>query len=793
MPPRRSTQTRVLAAFGSAGLLAVLASPLVVVAQRSPAVATTPTFATEIRPVVARFCAPCHAGKSAAGGLDLDRFRTEQSVVQNPAVWIKVVANVRGGHMPPKGSPRPTKAQADRLVAWVESTLASAGCDLREPGRVTIRRLNRTEYDHTIRDLLALDVKASKDFPSDDIGYGFDNNGDVLSLSPLLIEKYLVAAEDIAARAIVVPGPRARRYGPEDMGTAGGVAAASDGVRTLASNGAVTVEHAFAEPGEYRIRVRAYASRAGDEPAKMAIALDRGQPATFDVTADRRQPAWYETPVRTSAGKARLSAAFTNDFYDPTNPNPQLRDRNLYIEAIEVVGPLGEVARPESHRRVIPEDPPAGQEAAFGKAQLTRFAERAYRRPVTPAEAERLGRLFERAFADTRTYEGAMRLGLTAVLASPSFLFRAETDPDPTRGRELGAWELASRLSYFLWASMPDERLFSLARTGELLKPAVLRQEAVRMLKDPKAWSLSEDFAGQWLQLPRLGEASPDPQLFRMFDDSLRQAMREETLRFFDAVVREDRSVTDVLQGPYTFVNETLARHYGIENVRGPGFVRVALKDGRRAGILTQASILTLTSNPNRTSPVKRGKWVLEQILGTPPPPPPPGVGDLANEGKKVEGKTLRERLEEHRKNPTCASCHSRMDPIGFGLENFDAVGQWRDREGDLAINARGDLPDGSSFDGPAGLRRVLLAKKGLFVRNVGAKLLTYALGRGLRPEDDCYVDDVARAAEKAGNSFSAFVEAIVVSEPFRMRGPLPTATARQAAASKGKAPGQKP
>lgn len=774
--------------------MAVFATPLIAgIAQRSPAATPSRSFDTEVRPMVARFCAPCHAGKSASGGLDLARFRTERSVIENPDVWVKVVANLEGGHMPPKGSPRPPKAQADRLITWVRAALAAAGCDLREPGRVTIRRLNRTEYDHTIRDLLALEVHASKDFPSDDIGYGFDNNGDVLSLSPLLAEKYLIAAEEIAARAIVVPGKRVRRYGPEEMGATGGVAPAGDGVRTLASNGSVFVEHAFLKPGDYRLRVRAFASRAGDEPAKMAVAVDRDRPVAFEVTADRRQPAWYETPVRAAPGRARLTAAFTNDFYDPSNPNPLLRDRNLYIEAIEVVGPLGEVARPPSHRRVIPEDPPAGQEIAFGKAQLARFAERAYRRPLTPAEVERLGRLFERAFSETRSFEGAMRLALTAILASPSFLFRAETDPDPSRGHQLGAWELASRLSYFLWASMPDERLFALARSGELLKPPVLRQEAGRMLADPKAWSLSEDFAAQWLQLPRLGDASPDPQLFRTFDESLRDAMREETLRFFAAVVREDRSVTDFLQGPYTFVNERLARHYGLDGITGPDFVRVPLEGGHRAGILTQASILTLTSNPNRTSPVKRGKWVLEQILGTPPPPPPPGVGDLANEGKKVEGKTLRERLEEHRKSPACASCHARMDPIGFGLENFDAVGKWRDREGDLLINARGDLPDGASFEGPAGLRRVLLAKKGLFVRNFGAKLLTYALGRGLRAEDDCYVDEVARAAATAGNRFSAFVVAIVLSEPFRMRGPSPPATGRKAPPSKDRTSGTTP
>jgi hypothetical protein len=565
-------------------------------------------------------------------------------MLKDRSVWENVAHNVGSGHMPPPGSPQPSKVQRARLAAWIRSTISAADGRLDDPGRVTMRRLNREEYNNTIRDLLGITLRPAEQFPSDDVGYGFDNIGDVLSISPLLMEKYVAAAEKIVRTAILTP----------------------------------------------------------------------------------------------EADKSRM------------------------------LGPL-----PLSHQRIFICEPTPATRDECARKILTAFARRAYRRPVKKAEVDRLVRYVDMAQKEGESFERGIQLAVEACLVSPHFLFRVEVDPHPhdTRSkRPVGTYELASRLSYFLWSSMPDEELFSLAANGTLRDPKVLAAQAWRMLNDPRARALAENFAGQWLELRSLSSATPDPQRFPTFNEGLRAAMRTETLKFFEAVAKEDRSVLDFLDGRFTYLNEPLARHYGIDGVRGDQFRRVTLTGGQREGILTQASVLTVTSNPTRTSPVKRGKWVLEQLLGTPPPDPPPGVPQLADDKQVPLTGTLRQRMEQHRKNPSCATCHARLDPLGFGLENFDAVGRWRTRDGALPIDASGVLPGGEKFRGPAQLIAILKSKQSLFTRSLSEKMLTYALGRGLEPYDRRHVDEIARTVTANGYRFSSLITAVAQSDPFRMR-----------------------
>ncbi|MBC8137218.1 MAG: DUF1592 domain-containing protein, partial [Fibrella sp.] len=492
-----------------------------------------------------------------------------------------------------------------------------------------------------------------------------------------------------------------------------------------------------------------------------------------------RQAKTVEVETFVQGGEHAIAAAFTNDYYREKDPDPKLNgDRNLVIQSIEVVGPLN--IAPETLAKLAAASPAQSRlfapgvgvadDTARARKILKAFAQRAYRRPPTDAEVAKLIMLYGIARKNGESFERGIQLGVQGTLASSNFLYRAERETGKTR--ELDDYELASRLSYFLWSSMPDDTLLKLAAAGELHKPEVLVSQAKRMLKDPKSVALTDNFAGQWLQIRKLERVTPDPTQFPQWDEPLRTAMREETRRYFDTIVREDRSVLEFLDSDWTYLNGRLAKHYGNTDVTGEKFVRVKLVGGRRGGVLTQASVLTLTSNPTRTSPVKRGKWVLDNLLNTPPPPPPPGVGELPDDakGKEPLTGTLRQRLEKHRSDPACASCHSRMDPIGFGLENFDAIGTWRKSDGEAAIDATGTLPDGKSFEGPKQLRTILLSKKEQFAKAMTEKLLTYAIGRGIESTDRCNVGGMAEAISGKGYRFSAVVEQIVLSEPFRKR-----------------------
>jgi hypothetical protein len=741
----------------------------------APSPPTRITFETHVAPLVSKHCLSCHGKKDPSAGISLTGYRNAAAVLKGRAVWEKVSRNVSAGHMPPPGSPPMTQAERDTLVGWIDATISQADCNLDDPGRVTMRRLNREEYNNTVRDLTGLDLRPADDFPSDDVGYGFDNIGDVLTISPLLMDKYLIAAERISQTAIIAPETRTKpaRFPGSRLDGTGGADFSETGGRLLGTEREdAGVEYAFVREGEYQIRIGAFGQQAGPEPARMGIRLDGREIRVFEVKAVQDAPEIYSFKVRVPAGKHRVSIGFLNNYRKPDLPPPN--DRNLIIDFVEIHGPIEPPGKlPPSHTKIISVPHTQGNRLAVARKVLGDFARRAFRRPVTKAELNRLVGYVTLAEKQGESWERGIQLGVQAVLVSPSFLFRVETNAPadkPGRKSPLGSYELASRLSYFLWSSMPDDELLALAEKDALQNPAVLAAQARRMLKDPKAKALTENFAGQWLQLRKLSVITPDPERFPQFNEPLRQAMRTETEMFFHAVVANDRSILDFLDGRFTYLNETLAKHYGIPGVTGNAFRKVALVGDQRRGILTQGSILTVTSNPTRTSPVKRGKWVLEQILGTPPPPPPPGVAELPDDKKEPLKGTLRQRLEQHRSNPVCASCHSRLDPIGFGFENFDAIGAWRDKDGEHPVDSSGTLTDGNSFRGPAQLAAILKNKKSLFARNFSEKMLTYALGRGIEPADRCHVDEIAAALAGKDYRFSALVTAIVQSDPFRLR-----------------------
>ncbi|MCX6864031.1 MAG: DUF1592 domain-containing protein, partial [Verrucomicrobia bacterium] len=603
---------------------------------------------------------------------------------------------------------------------------------------------------------------------------------DVLSMPPILLEKYLNAAEAVLDRSIVTGPltPKARRFAPAQIqGHVGGGALA-----TLSAQGEMFVQYEAPVPGDYVFKVQAYGDQAGDEKVQMALRADGSDLETIEVRRGRGNPKLHEHRMVLKPGNHRLSVAFLNDFYRQTEllktnaqgktyTEKKTEDRNLQVEFIEVTGPFSEAVPPlhALHRKVFFKAPGPQTTNQVAREILQRVTDRAYRRSATPAELDGLMRLFGQARESGDGFEAAVKQALMAVLISPHFLFRGEiqSNPDnPHESHRVSEYALASRLSYFLWSTMPDDELFRLAGQGRLRRN--LAGQVKRMLADPKSRALVDNFAGQWMQLRTLDIVSPDEKLFPGFDAPLRAALRRETESLFEHVLRKDRPITEFLTADYTFVNEPLARHYGISGVHGPDFVRVSLKGTGRSGVLTHASILTLTSNPNRTSPVKRGKWILDNILASPPPPPPPGVPAL--ESKETHG-TLRQRMDAHRDNAMCASCHAKMDPLGFAFEHFDAVGRFREKDGDEVVDTRGELVSGERFADHVELSRVLSdSRQADFVRCVSEKMLTYALGRGLEYYDRPALVAMDTQLRKKNLRFSVLIQAVVESVPFQYR-----------------------
>jgi hypothetical protein len=936
-----------------------LAAPLSLFATSGPEESAPISFADHVTPLLVNYCYDCHGDGFQKGGLALDDYTTVDEVKADRERWELVLRHVSHREMPPDDGPMPTDTERDTISRFIEQELYQLDPAHPDPGHVVLRRLNRAEYHATIRDLVGVDFDPTEDFPPDDSGYGFDNIGDVLSLPPVLLEKYLAASDRILDSAIVTepirpalrrvpaslaqigfnalgdrgdgwvhlisleeddaavefdlpagdyhfrvlayatrdggalkgqgsdlplvfetdPGPthltfllddtfvqdfavttdsaspevyttrlgvpsgrhrfraavaRQRggmenetfmlngRLGHQQPGVvfvkwlevegplqaatqrvpAAALTASGDtlitpeGDQQLRGLSAVSTPLHLGRDTEVILRAQAYAHQAGDEPARLEFRID-GQPVhTFDVLAPGRmepipgqrvfstallvpRPQIYETRTRLAAGNHTFSAAFINDFTDPTTENPNLIDRNLIVRSLEVAQldePVIIPGLPAPLEALFA--PVDGDSLAAARTILAPFARRAWRRVVEPQEIDRLLQLYTLAREEGDSFKAGVKLAMKAVLVSPHFLLLGQTR-SPSHQLEtapypLDEFALASRLSYFLWSSMPDDELLDLAEQGNLR--AHLPAQVSRMLTSPKALALVENFAGQWLQTRSLETFAPDRKLFPDYDPVLRAAMQRETELFFTSVLREDRSLIDFLTGEYTFVNARLARFYGLPGITGDEFQRVSLTDTPRRGVLTHASILTLTSNPSRTSPVKRGQWVLENLLGTPPPPPPPNIPSLDDEGRLLTG-TMRQQLEQHRSDPNCASCHARMDPIGFGLENFDAIGAWRDQEGDAPIDAAGKLGASGEFTNAVELANLLAeGRRQEFLRCMADRLLTYALGRGTAYYDRLALNEIVRRIEADDHRFSALVLAVAESFPFQMRrGDTPT------------------
>lgn len=676
------------------------------------------------------------------------------------------------GNLPPQDQGSNPSGQDGGSGSGDGSTTAEV-CD---PGAPTLRRLNRTEYDNTVRDLLGLDLRFGQDFPNDDYGYGFDNIGEVLSVSPLLVEKWETAAESMIEAIFAANVIRATQtFEAEEVG--GNVGASTGSAWNLWSNGSLSVTTNLEAAGTYRIRVRAYGMQAGDEPARMAVAADGVQVEVFDVTAANGDFQVYSTSVARQAGPIGIQVSFINDFYQPN-----VADRNLIVDYFEIDGPL-ESSGPihnEAHQRVMICDPEQIRTEAYVSIEdaenecarliFSAFGTRAWRRPVTEAELSRLVSFLDLTREEGEGFAQGIQLGLRAILVSPHFVYRVELDDDAAQNeiRSLTSYELATRLSYFLWSSMPDDALFEKAADNRLLEPEVLAQEVERMLNDPRSEAFVRNFVGQWLFTRGIYDAFPDVVEYPMWDDSLREAMELETTLVFQELLQNDRNLLDLFDTNFTYLNERLASHYGISGVTGADMQRVSLAaNSERSGVLSHGSFLTTTSHPNRTSPVKRGKLLLEQFLCIEPPPPPPGVEGLPEEVDPSA--SLRERFEQHRQDPNCISCHEMMDPFGFALENFDGVGAWRDTDHGFDIDASGIYLGVSHFDGYQELAQ-LMKSDPLVSDCISRKSLTYALGRGIEEEDGCTVGQVNASFAADGFRMKALLQAITQSDAFQKR-----------------------
>lgn len=854
-------------------------------------------FEATVQPFLAKNCYGCHSAKVMTSGLNLEAFTSADSVAQNRDRWETILAKLSSGQMPPKNMPRPDAAELKAVTNWIQGEFDRADRNAKpDPGRVTARRLNRAEYNNTIHDLLGVDFQPADDFPQDDSGYGFDNNGDVLSLSVVQMEKYLSAAEVVARTAVYgvqSTKPVTARYQPAGRRRPGDfdnlffnthpwLSVTNYDETGLTMPNAFHVMHRFPATGDYVIRATPDngARPPGSEALEMAVFVDgkqmgitsidgplEGRTQEFPVRITEGEhwiavgfPRQFEglpvlygaknpskrpipppragrggrgpglgggpgggggtvgpdgktlPPVTTIAppgaapaviadagrggrgGRGGGAAAAANDdsvsnvFYTPPGAPPGTRlsrPDNMGIQSIEIGGPRNPDVHPseDSLKKIFICGQYKGAHPVGCDRQIvSHLARLAYRRPVTQAEVDQLMKHVARARLRGDSFEDQMVVAIEAMLVSPNFLFRIEKDPPAAKvirtastvpaapqSYALNDYDLASRLSYFLWSSIPDDELLRVAGHGTLRRPDVLTAQTRRMLKDPKINRLVENFGGQWLQFRALESHQPDFYKFPLWDNYLRISATKETELFFENIIAQDRPITDFLDADYTFVNQYLADFYGMHDVKGTEFRRVSLAGTPRRGVLGQVSVLTASSYGNRTSVVLRGKWILENLLNAPPPPPPPNVPDL-DQAKVSEDATLRQRMEVHRANAVCASCHSKMDPLGFGLENFDAIGSWRDKDGKSPIDATGTLPNGRSFNGPVELAQMLSSQKDAFAQCLTEKMLTFALGRGLEPADRLEVKKIAARVEASDYKFSSVVLGIVKSSPFEMR-----------------------
>jgi len=730
-------------------------------------------FDKNVKPVLKNTCSGCHNATVTSGGVNLIPYLEPTTVTEDRPAWEKIAQKIESGEMPPAGVPRPPQAQIAALLNTVRAEFQKADAAVKpDPGRVTARRLNRNEYRNTVRDFLAVDFRADHDFPTDDSGYGFDNISDILTISPVLMEKYLNAAEAIASRAMGAdPLPKKPIEVTADLKT-----------KTLRRLDFSTVEasHRVDFDGEYTIRLGFPGERSANaKPVKMGFYMDGQLLNTIDVETKPSGLVYFnpfsdaEMRLFLPEGDHVFRAAFLNDEFIKTitDPKEAYNDKkNKYIGSITFVGPFPSKVEKASRKRILICDPKTG--SACVQKIVANLAHHAYRRPVSSAEVTALMKFVAMAKAQGQSTEQGIQLALEAMLVSPEFLFRIERDPNPTdpeRVHRVSDVELASRLSYFLWSSTPDDELLTLAESGKLKDQTILDAQVKRMMTDKKAGAFADNFAGQWLEIRNLDSVKPDPGKFPAWNPDLKDAMRTETSMFFQHVLAENRPISDFINAKYTFLNEQLANYYGIKDVKGPDFRKVDLTTEERGGVLTHASVLTVSSYPSRTSPTIRGKYVLNNILGTPPPPPPPDVPALddAKVGSEV---SLRKQLEAHRNNPVCASCHSKMDVLGFGLENYDAIGKWRTMDGKFPIEVGGTMPNGKSFKTGAEMRQVLMDSMPQVSRCLTEKIMTYALGRGMQPYDNRALDQINRALTADDYKFQTLIYEVVRSLPFQSR-----------------------
>jgi mono/diheme cytochrome c family protein len=781
---------------------ASLQAPAAQSAGAAPSAVSPGPISDESRRVITQYCVACHNDRVRTAGLVLNTLDLA-NVPAEADVWEKVIRKLRAGAMPPAGMPRPPADAHAALVTWLEATLDYAAAVHPNPGRPALHRLNRAEYANAIRDLVAVEIDAEALLPPDDSIDGFDNNADILGVSPALLERYLTAAANISALAVGSPeiGPGSETYRVR------GDASQTQHLEGLpiGTRGGLVVRHTFPLDGEYVFQVKLLETNLGalrglEYPNDLEILVDgervhvatvggpedyTGSPVNatdvVESVADR-----LRARVFVKAGPRQVGAAFVQKTHAQGGERlqPFLRSTLIatdhfglpHVESFTILGPFdatGPGETPSRQRIFECRAATTEAEAPCARQIISTLVRRAYRRPPTGDEVDRLFGLYEMGHR-AGGFERGIELALRAILANPKFVYRSEREPEhvaPGEPYPISDFELASRLSFFLWSSIPDDELLDLAGQNRLREQDVLDEQVRRMLADPRAAALVSNFAGQWLRLRNLKSAEPDKNTFPHFDDNLRRAFQREAELFIESIIREDRSALELLTADYTFVNERLARHYGIPNVYGSHFRRVTLPDDRRNGLLGKGAILLVTSHADRTSPVVRGQWILTNLLGTPPPPPPPDVDtSLAEDQSGEDPPSLRKRLELHRASPQCASCHQTMDPIGFAMENFDAVGAWRERDGSSPIDASGQLSDGTQVDGVVTLRSALLQRPDVFVVTMTEKLLTYALGRGLQPYDMPVVRAVVRDAAVENYRVSSIVKGIVHSVPFQMR-----------------------
>jgi hypothetical protein len=717
---------------------------------------------------------------------------------KNPDAAEKVIRMVKVGLMPPPGLPRPAGSALQTFARQLEKSVDQAAALHPDPGRPALHRLNRTEYANAVRDLLAVDVDVSSMLPADDMSHGFDNMADVLAISPALMQGYVRAAGRISRQAVGDPAalaltttysvPRVAAQTRHVPGT------------PLGTRGGISVVHDFPADGEYTVKLGFYYAATG-----ALFGQNQGKGQDIEVSVNGERVALLEinpamklandgiktAPFKVKAGPQRISAAFPVKFDGPLEDEYRMVEQSLvdvsvgtvpgmttlpHLHELSITGPTAPsgVSETPSRRQIFVCRPSGNDEMPCARQIISKLAREAYRRPVTDNDLEGLLGFYQRG-RNNADFEAGIRTAIQAILASPEFVFRFERANTVTRNHRITDLELASRLSFFLWSTVPDDQLITLASQNKLHEPSVFEKQVRRMLADTRSQALTNNFAGQWLRLQNLKGVSPDLFEYPDFDRTLSDSMRRETELLFDSVLREDRKVTDLLTANYTFVDERLAKHYGIPNVMGSRFRRVELTDPNRFGLLGNGSILTLTSTAIRTSPVQRGKYVMEVLLGTPPPPPPPNVPALpensdSRTGHVAKPLSVRERMEEHRKNPNCAGCHKMMDPIGFALENYDVVGVWRTHDSGFTIDPTGQMFDGAKLNGPASLREALLKHSDIFLQTFTENLLSYGIGRVLGPTDMPAVRKIAQDAGLSNNRFSSYVLAIVNSAPFQMR-----------------------